>query len=244
MIQNPAPASIAETGKDKERIRAMFNDIAPTYDFLNHLFSFGIDKRWRKFSIHSLLPHHPKMILDVATGTGDSAIETAGILKPEKIIGIDLSANMISAGKEKLKQKNLEGVIEMVLGESEALPFADATFDAATVAFGVRNFSDLHKGMSEMYRVLKKDGRLVVLEFSRPRNFPVKQLFGFYFNTLLPFAGKLVSGHGSAYSYLPQSVSTFPDGDNFVAVLQKAGFSEIKFQKLSFGISTVYTAAK
>lgn len=222
----------------------MFDNIAPKYDFLNQLLSLGIHKLWRKKSVKLLIPSAPKMILDVATGTGDFAIEANKRLNPTKIIGVDISEGMMKFGREKLKKLHLENKIELQSGDSENLPFAEATFDAITVGFGVRNFANLEKGLAGMFRVLKPGGTLVILEFSRPRKFPVKQLFNFYFNRVTPFVGKLFSKDRRAYSYLPESVNAFPDGETFLGIMKKTGFSEMTWQPLSFGIASIYTGKK
>lgn len=237
MTQQPIP-----TGK-KVKVEAMFNDIAPKYDFLNHFLSLGIDIQWRKKVRKLLALRQPKVILDVATGTGDLAIELSK-LKPEKIIGLDIADNMLSIGKEKIKNKKLDQLIEMQLGDSENLPFRDHQFDAVTVAFGVRNFENLQKGLKEMYRVLKPGGIAAILEFSKPKAFPVKQMYNFYFSFILPGFGRLVSKSKDAYTYLPESVSAFPEDQEFFAELEKAGFKENSQVRLTMGIATLYLANK
>lgn len=227
----------------KERVMLMFDRIARYYDFLNHLLSLSMDKTWRKKAINELIEDKPKIILDVATGTADLAIEALR-LNPDKIIGIDISEQMLELAKEKINRKQLSQKIELQKGDSEDLPFADNTFDAVTVAFGVRNFEDLEKGIAEIFRVLKKGGRAVILEFSKPDKFPFKQLFSFYFNHILPFVGKTISKDNRAYRYLPESVKNFPDGMDFIEILKKAGFSHPCYKTLSFGICTIYTAKK
>lgn len=233
----------SSTGK-KEQVAEMFDNIAYRYDFLNQLFSLGIHKGWRKKSVKLLQPSHPKMILDVATGTGDFAIEANKRLSPDKVIGVDISEGMMKFGREKLKQLGLDKKIELQLGDSENLPFADNTFDAITVGFGVRNFENLSKGLAGMYRVLKPGGTLVVLEFSRPRKFPVKQLYNFYFHRIMPTIGRMFSKDARAYTYLPESVDAFPDGENFVALMKKTGFSNVSWQPLTFGIASIYSGKK
>ncbi len=222
----------------------MFDNIAPKYDFLNQLLSLGIHKGWRRKSVKLLLPFAPKMMLDVATGTGDFAIEANKRLNPTKIIGVDISEGMMKFGREKLEKLKLDSKIELQLGDSENLPFADDTFDAITVGFGVRNFETLEKGMAGMFRVLKPGGILVVLEFSRPRKFPIKQFYNFYFNHVTPFIGKLFSKDNRAYTYLPESVNAFPDGEKFLAIMKKTGFSSSTWQPLTFGIASIYTGRK
>lgn len=227
----------------KIKVEAMFNDIAPKYDFLNHFLSLGIDFQWRKKVRKLLAPYKPNIILDVATGTGDLAIELIN-LHPEKIIGLDIAANMLEIGKEKIKNKKLDQIIEMQLGDSEKLPFNDNFFDAVTVAFGVRNFEDLQKGLQEMQRVLKPGGIAAILEFSKPKAFPVKHVYNFYFKYILPGFGKLVSKSEDAYTYLPESVSTFPEDKEFIHELKKAGYSKISQKRLTMGIATLYSAHK
>jgi len=221
----------------------MFNNISKRYDLLNHLLSAGIDIYWRKQAIKLLKPHRPKHILDIATGTADFAIEALA-LDPEKVIGVDISDGMLDVGREKLKRRELDDRIELRLGDSERLRFDDNIFDAAIVAFGVRNFENLHNGLQDMYRVLKPGGRLVVLEFSKPTRFPMKQLYNFYFKNILPLIGKVISKDQSAYTYLPESVQAFPDGQAFLQALQRAGYTETRCKSLTFGISSVYTAKK
>ena len=207
----------------KTEVAEMFDNISPKYDLLNHTLSLGIDILWRKKAIKMLAPEKPKLILDVATGTGDFAIEALA-LNPDKVIGVDISEGMLSIGREKMKKKNISDKIEMLSGDSEGLNFPDNTFDAIIVAFGVRNFENLEKGLADMYRVLKPNGTVVVLEFSRPQTFPIKQLYNFYFSYILPTIGKLVSKDTRAYTYLPESVAAFPDGEKFITILDKIGF--------------------
>lgn len=231
------------TKSKKQEVEEMFDHISPRYDFLNHFLSMGIDIRWRKKAISMLKKYQPKTILDVATGTGDFAIEAMS-LQPESITGIDLSEGMLQKGRKKIADKKLENTIQLLKGDSEALPFPDNHFDAVTVAFGVRNFENLNKGLNEINRVLKPGGILIVLEFSKPTVFPVKQLYGFYFKYLLPLMGKVISSDNSAYTYLPESVKAFPDGKTFVNILNECGFNNGTFHSLSFGIATIYKAGK
>lgn len=243
---NPAARVVPDAGSKlskKEQVADMFNNIAGKYDFLNHFLSLGIDKGWRKKAIAEIAKVQPKNILDVATGTGDLAIAAAK-LNPEKIIGIDIAAQMLDVGRQKLKGKGLDALITMQVGDSEALPFADNSFDAITCAFGVRNFEHLEAGLKEMYRVLRPGGRLAILEFSHPKKFPVKQGYQFYFKYILPTLGKLVSKHSTAYTYLPESVMAFPEGQRFCEILEQCGFKEPKARPLTFGITTLYTAGK
>lgn len=227
----------------KEQVATMFNNISHKYDFLNHFLSLGIDILWRKKAVRMLAPHQPKKILDIATGTADFAIEALK-LNPEEIIGIDISEGMLNVGKEKIKKKGVGNIISLELGDSENLRFETAYFDAYTVAFGVRNFENLEKGLIEMLRVLKPNGTGVILEFSKPRKFPIKQLYNFYFNKILPGIGKMVSKDTAAYTYLPESVYAFPDGEDFVQLLKKIGYKNAKATTLLFGIATIYKASK
>lgn len=221
----------------------MFNNISHRYDFLNHLLSMGIDRLWRKTAIRFLKPLKPQRILDVATGTGDFAIQALS-LNPQKITGVDISEGMLNIGRQKIEKLKLSGKIELLAGDSENLQFAEDTFDAVTVGFGVRNFEDLERGLGEIRRVLKPGGTLVVLEFSRPRKFPMRQLYNFYFKNILPGLGRLISKDPSAYTYLPESVEAFPDGMDFENILKKVGFKETACKPLTFGISAIYTARK
>jgi demethylmenaquinone methyltransferase/2-methoxy-6-polyprenyl-1,4-benzoquinol methylase len=227
----------------KQEVRAMFNSIANRYDFLNHFLSAGIDYRWRKKAIKLVGAHHPKIILDVATGTGDLAI-AASVLNPFKIIGIDIAENMLAIGRNKIAEKNLQDLITFETGDCENLHFNDGTFDAVMVAFGVRNFENLEKGLSEMFRVLNNKGIAVILEFSKPTRFGIKQLYSFYFRYILPFLGRKISGNSSAYNYLPDSVGEFPAGGQFLNILEKAGFRQTSYTQLSFGIASIYTGIK
>lgn len=220
----------------------MFDNIASTYDFLNRLLSMGIDKIWRKRTIRILKKHSPSSVLDVATGTGDLAMEIWHRVKPNRIVGLDLSENMLDLAREKAEYNKYP--IEYQKGDSENLSFANNTFDAATVAFGVRNFENLSKGLSEIHRVLDQGGKLIVLEFSRPKVFPVKQVFQFYFHVILPLVGKLFSKDKRAYSYLPESVGVFPEGLDFTKEMEEAGFQNTTFEALTFGICTIYTGTK
>lgn len=228
----------------KQQVSRMFNTIAPYYDLLNHLLSLGIDRSWRKRMINELRADKPTYLLDVATGTADVALEIAHQLQPEKIIGVDIAREMLDIGRTKIAKKNLQHLIELQEGDSENLPFADDTFDAITVAFGVRNFENLQKGLREMARVLRPGGRLVVLEFSQPTLFPFKQLFHFYFKNILPTIGRFTSKDPKAYRYLYESVQAFPDGERFMAELQQAGLKAEKNIPLTLGISSIYIGRK
>ncbi|MGQ1891681.1 bifunctional demethylmenaquinone methyltransferase/2-methoxy-6-polyprenyl-1,4-benzoquinol methylase UbiE [Thermophagus sp. OGC60D27] len=227
----------------KEQVRSMFDKIAPRYDLLNHLLSFGIDKIWRKNVVKQLGGLTAPIILDVATGTGDLAIEIAKI-DPVAVYGVDLSAEMLNIARKKVEKKRLHMTIQLKQGDSEALPFEDRFFDAATVAFGVRNFENLQKGLSEIQRVLKPGGRLVVLEFSRPKVFPFKQLFYFYMRRILPWWGGIISRDKQAYAYLPESALQFPEGKEFRRELENAGFEWQKGIAQTLGIATIYVAVK
>lgn len=221
----------------------MFNSIAGKYDFLNHFLSAGIDIYWRRQAIKLLEANKPRTILDIATGTGDFALEALR-LQPEKIIGVDISEGMLAVGREKVAKRNLSHKIELRLGDSENLEFAANSFDAATAAFGVRNFENLAQGLREMHRVLKPGGRVVILEFSKPKSFPFKQVYNFYFKHILPVFGKLISKDPSAYTYLPESVQAFPDGPEFIKILEQVGFKSTQWHPLTFGISSIYTGIK
>lgn len=232
-----------KTGK-KQQVASMFNKISGTYDFLNHFLSLGIDIIWRKKAINLLKDAQPKLILDVATGTGDFAFEAIRKLNPDSVIGVDISAGMLTVAKEKIAKRNLQHKFEVVLGDSEGLPFNNETFDAVTVAFGVRNFEHLERGLRDMCRVLKPGGKAVILEFSNPRVFPVKQLYNIYSKTLMPFFGRMFSKDKNAYSYLPESVTQFPDGERFTSILKKAGFTDTICKPQTFGICTIYVGVK
>lgn len=233
-------------GSKKQQVSKMFDNIAKHYDFLNHFLSLGIDKVWRRKMIAELKDVQPLLILDVATGTGDVAINTIKQLNITglHIIGLDISPEMLNIGKKKIVTEGMSGTIDMIVGDSENLPFENNKFDAITVAYGVRNFENLERGLSEMLRVLKPKGKLVVLEFSQPRVFPFRQLFNFYFKNILPLIGKMTSKDNRAYTYLYESVQAFPDGDNFLKVLDKTGFKNTACKSLTIGISSIYTAFK
>jgi demethylmenaquinone methyltransferase/2-methoxy-6-polyprenyl-1,4-benzoquinol methylase len=231
------------TGK-KAQVERMFDRIAPHYDLLNRLLSVGIDVHWRKRAISYLKTAPPQEVLDVATGTGDVAIMTAKMLHPRRIVGVDIANQMLDLGRVKIKKQHLDSVIHLETGDSEQLRFADNSFDAVTVAFGVRNFEDLERGLTEMLRVLRPGGRAVILEFSRPRIFPIKQLYNAYFKYVLPLIGRFTSRDQNAYSYLYESAMAFPDGDDFLHILTKTGYSAPQCERLTFGICSVYTAVK
>jgi len=232
-----------KTEGKKEQVAEMFNNISKKYDFLNHFLSLGIDILWRKKAIRLLKDSQPKVMLDIATGTGDFAIEALK-LNPTKIVGIDISEGMLNVGKQKIKEKGVDNIIELKLGDSENLEFEDNTFDAYTVGFGVRNFENLEKGLAEMLRVLKPDGTAVILEFSKPKKFPIKQIYNFYFNKILPGVGNMISKDNAAYTYLPESVNAFPEDLEFVNILTKLGYNNPKVIPLMFGIASIYIAKK
>lgn len=227
----------------KQQVASMFNNIAANYDFLNHFLSMGIDILWRKKAIRLLKPFQPKVMLDVATGTADFAIEAIN-LNPDKVVGCDISSEMLAVGQKKIEKKNLDNKITLQLGDSENLPFETNTFDAITVAFGVRNYENLEAGLAEMLRVLKPGGHIAIIEFSKPEKFPIKQLYNFYFLNILPTIGKLVSKDSRAYTYLPESVNAFPYGNAFLSILSKLGYKEAKDIPLTFGIASIYFASK
>jgi len=233
-----------ENATKKEQVATMFNNISKTYDFLNHFMSLGIDIIWRKTAIRELKNDNPKHILDVATGTGDFAFESLKILNPEKIIGVDISQGMLDIASEKISKRKLSHKFEVRLGDSEKLLFDDNSFDAVTVAYGVRNFENLEKGLTDMFRVLKPGGKAVILEFSKPRAFPVKQLYNFYFHYITPSIGKIFSKDNSAYKYLPESVAAFPEGGEFKSLMEKVGYRNTKNRPLAFGICSIYTGTK
>ena len=227
----------------KEKVREMFNGIAPKYDLLNHLLSMGIDRSWRRKAMRELERGRRDVILDIACGTGDFSIEAlrhgAG-----RVVGADISENMLAVAREKARAKGLEDRLDFRYGDSENLEFGDAVFDAVTVAFGVRNFEHLERGLSEMCRVLRPGGKVVILEFSTPERFPMKQLYRFYFRRILPRVGGMVSGDRSAYEYLPASVFAFPQGERFLEIMRRCGFRDVARRRLTFGIATLYTGVK
>lgn len=221
----------------------MFDGIANRYDFLNRLLSFRIDKLWRKKVIKKLMPFQPKHILDVATGTADLALALTA-LQPTSITGIDISAGMLEIGRQKVAKNRMAGIIKLEKADSENLPFEGNTFDAVTVAFGVRNFENLTKGLQEIHRVLQPDGQFVILEFSKVKKAPLKQFYHFYFRYITPLIGKLFSKDAKAYTYLPNSVQVFPEGEEMCVILQKVGFKKVVCTSLSFGIASIYHCQK
>ncbi len=228
----------------KQQVAAMFDKIAFRYDFLNRFLSAGIDVSWRKKAIKQLQSLQPQNILDVATGTGDVAILTQKILHPKKITGIDISQGMLDIGRKKIEKLGLQNQIELVKGDSETIGFADNTFDAITVAFGVRNYQNLEKGLTEMLRVLKPGGKLVVLEFSRPKQFLFKAVYNIYMNTIAPGFGKLIAKNKDAYQYLNDSVQRFPEGQQFLNILKNVGYSSTYSKILTLGICSIYCGSK
>ena len=231
------PIGIVE-GK-KPHIERMFNSIAPRYDVLNRMLSGGVDQQWRRVVMKEVLDSQPQRLLDVATGTADLALMAARKGVPQ-VIGVDIADQMLEVGRRKVSKADLDGRVELLNGDAEKLPFSDKQFDVATVAFGVRNFEDLAAGLHQIHRVLRPGGKLIVLEFSRPRVFPVKQLYAFYNRFILPAVGKLVSGDSGAYTYLPESIAVFPEGDEFLNWMDEAGFTQRKARRLTFGIASVY----
>lgn len=233
-----------QEGSKKGQVSNMFDKIAPYYDLLNRVLSLGIDTLWRKRAIRMLHGRPVQALLDVATGTADLALEASRQLQPQRIVGLDLSNEMLEIGRGKVSRRRLDETIELVQGDSENLPFADNTFDAVTVAFGVRNFENLELGLREMRRVLKDGGKVVILEFSKPRSFPFKQLYNFYFRNILPTVGKLTSKDPKAYRYLYESVQAFPDGQDFLDILDKTGYKTNQCTPLTLGICSIYTGEK
>jgi len=223
----------------KDQVTEMFDSISYRYDFLNHFLSLGIDKIWRKRAVQLLKDYNPKSILDIATGTGDFAIESL-TLRPERVIGVDISEGMLEKGNSKLMKKGLEDKIKLQYGDSENLPFKNNSFDAITVGFGVRNFENLELGLSEIKRVLKAGGKFAILEFSKPKKFPIKQSFRFYSKYIIPVLGKRLAKDKSAYSYLIESVEAFPEGEEFTKILSAIGFKDVRFMLLTGGIATIY----
>ena len=236
------PYKDEQSGK-KEQVAHMFNKISKQYDFLNHFLSLGIDNLWRKRAVRLLKPYKPKMILDVATGTGDFAVALSK-LNPEKVYAIDIAEKMLDVGRKKVKRKGSQDMILFETGDSESMRFDNNVFDAVTVAFGVRNYENLEKGLQEMFRVTKSGGKVVIIEFSQPQAFPFKQLYNFYFHKILPGIGRSLSKDEAAYSYLPASVEAFPYGSKFLQILKNTGYINTKCYPLTFGISSIYWGEK
>ena len=231
-------------GEKAQQVEQMFDHIAPSYDKLNHRLSWNIDKGWRRKAITQLAPYKPQSLLDIATGTGDFAILAAEMLKPQRLVGADISEGMMEIGRQKVREKGLDSIISFAKEDCLALSYPEATFDAVTAAFGIRNFADLDKGLREMCRVLKPGGHLSIVELTSPVTFPMKQLFHVYSHTVLPVYGRLISKDTSAYSYLTKTIEAFPQGEQMTEILHKAGFSEARFKRLTFGICTMYFAEK
>lgn len=226
------------------QVEMMFDNIAHSYDKLNHRLSWNIDKAWRHYALKQLKPFNPQVMLDIATGTGDFAIQAAKMLHPEKLVGADISEGMMEVGRQKTKALGLDQTISFSKEDCMALSFGESTFDAVTAAFGIRNFQDLDQGLREMHRVLKKGGHLCIVELTTPVHFPMKQLFKVYSHTVLPIYGRLISGDQTAYSYLTATIEAFPQGERMVEILKKAGFEKASFKRLTFGICTMYFATK
>ena len=233
-----------EGAEKAQQVEQMFDNIAPTYDKLNHRLSWDIDHGWRKKAIRQLAPYQPQAMLDIATGTGDFAIMAARMLQPSKLIGADISEGMMEIGRQKVKKAGLDRIISFAKEDCLNLSYDSESFDAVTAAFGIRNFADLDKGLKEMQRVLKPGGHLSIVELTTPVSFPMKQLFHIYSHTVLPVYGRLISKDTSAYSYLTKTIEAFPQGERMVEILKKAGFREATFKRLTFGICTMYFARK
>ena len=231
-------------GSKAEQVEQMFDNIAPTYDQLNHRLSWDIDRGWRRKAIKQLQSYKPQTMLDIATGTGDFAILAAKMLQPQQLIGADISEGMMEIGRQKVKKAALDNIISFERQDCLNLSYPDNTFDAVTAAFGIRNFADLDCGLSEMCRVLKKGGHLSIVELTTPVSFPMKQLFHLYAHSVLPVYGRLISKDTSAYSYLTKTIEAFPQGERMMDILIKAGFAEASFKRLTFGICTMYLATK
>ena len=231
-------------GSKQEQIRRMFDKIAPSYDRLNHALSLGIDRRWRRTAVDALGKHQPQQILDIATGTGDFALLLAKRIKPQHIVGADISEGMMAVVREKVKEEGLQHVISFQYEDCMQLSFPDGSFDAVTSSYGVRNFQNLDKGLQEMQRVLRPGGHLLIVELTPPPSFPMKQLFWLYAHVVMPLFGRLISHDDSAYTYLPASMEAFPQPEQMEGILRKAGFTEVQWRRFTFGISTMYLATK
>lgn len=234
----------ADNSSKGKQVERMFDSIAHSYDLLNHLLSLGVDRKWRRTAIDTLRPYAPRHILDVATGTGDFALLAVRRLRPEKLLGIDLSEGMLSVGREKVAKAGLSDVISFQREDCMRLTLPDETFDAVTVAYGVRNFEDLDGGLREMRRVLRTGGHLVIIELTAPRRFPMRQLFWLYSHVLMPALGRIISRDSRAYTYLPATMEAFPQGERMRGILEQAGFRDVQFRRFTFGLSTLYTATK
>jgi demethylmenaquinone methyltransferase/2-methoxy-6-polyprenyl-1,4-benzoquinol methylase len=231
-------------GEKAAQVEQMFDHIAPTYDVLNHRLSWDIDRGWRRKAISQLAPFKPQTVLDIATGTGDFAILAAQMLKPRRLTGADISEGMMQIGRQKVKRLGLDTVISFEKEDCLHLSYQDESFDAVTAAFGIRNFADLDSGLSEMCRVLRRGGHLSIVELTTPPRFPMRQLFHIYAHTVLPVYGRIISKDTSAYTYLTKTIEAFPQGEQMVDILRKAGFSDAGFRRLTFGICTMYYATK
>lgn len=231
-------------GSKQEQIQRMFDKIAPSYDRLNHALSLGIDRRWRRTAVDALGKHKPQQILDIATGTGDFALLLAKRIKPQHIVGADISEGMMAVGREKVKEEGLQNVISFQHEDCMQLSFPDGSFDAVTSSYGVRNFQNLDKGLQEMQRVLRPGGHLLIVELTPPPCFPMKQLFWIYAHVVMPLLGRLISHDDSAYTYLPASMEAFPQPEQMEGILRKTGFAEVQWRRFTFGISTMYLATK
>lgn len=231
-------------GEKTTQVEQMFDNIAPAYDTLNHRLSWNIDRGWRRKAIRQLADYHPQQMLDIATGTGDFAMMAARMLAPRQLIGADISEGMMAIGRRKVAEAGLADIIRFEREDCTALSYADNSFDAVTAAFGIRNFADLDRGLAEMCRVLRPGGHLSIVELTTPVSFPMKQLFYIYSHTVLPIYGRIISKDASAYTYLTKTIEAFPQGESMVGILRKAGFSEARFRRLTFGICTMYFATK
>lgn len=234
----------SNSGDKGTQVEQMFDNIAPSYDKLNHRLSWNIDRGWRKKAIRQLAADAPQRLLDIATGTGDFAIMAARILNPQSIVGADISEGMMEIGRSKVVELGLQHIVTFDKQDCMSLEYSDGSFDAATAAFGIRNFPDLDKGLREMCRVLRKGGQLSIVELTTPVSFPIKQLFSIYSHTVLPVYGRIISHDTSAYSYLTKTIEAFPQGEQMMEILKKAGFSHTSFKRLTFGICTMYYAVK
>lgn len=233
-----------DAGSKGEQVERMFDRIAHSYDLLNHTLSFGIDRYWRRAAIRSLSPYSPREILDVATGTGDFALLATKMLHPKRLLGIDLSEGMMEVGRKKVKEAGLDGIITFQKDDCLQLSSPDNTFDAVTVAFGIRNFENLDLGLREIQRVLRPGGHIAIIELTAPRCFPMKQLFWLYSHVIMPTLGRIISHDKDAYTYLPSTMEAFPQGEEMKQILSRAGFSKVNFRRFTFGLCTLYTAAK
>lgn len=244
MYRQEAIKPYGATGEKGAQVEHMFDHIAPTYDRLNHTLSLGIDRRWRRAAIRTLQPYNPQRVLDVATGTGDFALLAARLLRPARLVGVDLSEGMLSVARQKAAASGLTDVVAFQRGDCLALSLPDASFDAVTVAYGVRNFSDLDRGLREMLRVLRPGGRLVIVELAAPRRFPMRQLFWLYAHAYIPLMGQLVGHDARAYRYLPATMAVVPQGEVMCEILRRAGFADVRSRSFTFGLSTLYTARR